>query len=117
MFHFQSKKTLHKPLLVRRVHDVDEAVCAVHVVLPVCADRLLPTDVPHVELHAVVVQGLDVEPLGGRCLRDVLIGETLHDGGLTCVVKAEDEDTRLLLAVDGKVEGGRWWVWCMGRVK
>ena len=45
---------LLKPHFVGGVHHVDEAVGVFKVVLPVWPDRLLASDVPHVELEALL---------------------------------------------------------------
>ena len=44
-------------------------------------------------------QSLDVEALGGHDCRDVLLRERLEDGGLTSIIKTEDQDTCLLLVL------------------
>jgi len=44
-------------------------------------------------------QSLDVEALCGHDSRDVFFGEGFQDGGLTGVVKTEDQNTCLLLVL------------------
>lgn len=83
------------------------------------------TDVPHIQLEAVLLQTLDVEALGRHdaveghmcrsrgsqgqtapaqrklvhALRDVFLRQGLQDGGLASIVKAQHEDSCLLLCL------------------
>ena len=116
--------TLADSFLISRVNDEDDAVGAVIVVLPVGSDSLLSTDVPHVQLKAILglqrvvranvvtktdnadyaviilaaftYQRFDVEALSRLDLGEVLVGELLEDGSLTSVVKTEHENLCLL---------------------
>merc|ERR1719203_2526977 len=49
---------------IRRIHDVNEGIAILEVVAPISADRLLAADVPHVQLHVLVLDALHVESLG-----------------------------------------------------
>eukprot|EP00740_Mantoniella_antarctica_P002650 CAMPEP_0181360730 /NCGR_PEP_ID=MMETSP1106-20121128/6835_1 /TAXON_ID=81844 /ORGANISM="Mantoniella antarctica, Strain SL-175" /LENGTH=181 /DNA_ID=CAMNT_0023474049 /DNA_START=296 /DNA_END=842 /DNA_ORIENTATION=- len=82
---------------VRGVHNVDERLGVLVIVAPVWANRLLPTNVPHIELEAVVHDGLDVEALRGGGGGDVLFAKPAENCRLTSIIQAEDQDTSLAI--------------------
>jgi len=58
---------------------------------------VLTSNIPHVQLETLVLQGLNVEALGWHNVMEVLIRKLLEDGGLACVVKAQHQNARLFL--------------------
>ena len=52
---------------------------------------------PH--LHSRLRDGLDFEPLGGRGVGHLLVGERLEDGGLAGVVQAEQNHLHLAVGL------------------
>ena len=64
---------------VRRIDDPDESVGGLEVVPPVRAKTLLAADVPHVEVEAAMLQGLDVEAQRGADGADVFAVELLQN--------------------------------------
>ena len=83
--------------VVRAVDDPNEGICPLVVVVPVLPDRLLPADVPDVELEAVGLDGLDVEAAGRGRLGRILVTEVLQNRRFAGVVEAEEEDAALVV--------------------
>lgn len=75
--------------------DAYQGIGLVVVVSPVGADRLLTSNVPHVQLETIVHKGLDIETLGGHNLGNILIGQLLQDGGLSRVIQTENQNASL----------------------
>ena len=88
------------PGAVARVNDEDEALGAAEVVPPQRPDLVLAADVPDVEFHVLVGDGLDVEA-DGRDGGDVLPElELVQDGRLAGGVEAEHQEAHLLGSED-----------------
>ena len=86
------------PLHVRRVHDVDKRVHVVEVVGPEGAQLELASNVPAIELDALVLEGFDVEANGGDRVDDLVELHLVEDGGLAGGVEAQHEEAHLFLA-------------------
>mmetsp|Transcript_13 Transcript_13/g.41 ORF Transcript_13/g.41 Transcript_13/m.41 type:complete len:243 (-) Transcript_13:27-755(-) len=84
-------------LAIVGVDDVDDRVGAVVVVLPQLAELLLATDVPHMELDILVLDGVDVEADRRDGLLHLVQLELLQDGRLAGGVEADHEDGGVLL--------------------
>jgi hypothetical protein len=59
----------------------------------------LTSDIPHVQLEAIVHKGLNIETLGGHDLGDVLIGQLLQNSGLSGVIQTQHEQASLLVGL------------------
>jgi len=55
------------------------------------------SNIPHVELEALMEHRLDVEALRGHSVGNVLIGKLLERGGFARVVETQHQDAELLL--------------------
>mmetsp|Transcript_46429 Transcript_46429/g.122642 ORF Transcript_46429/g.122642 Transcript_46429/m.122642 type:complete len:208 (-) Transcript_46429:37-660(-) len=91
------RAALFQAAAVGRVDDVDEGIRGLEVVAPIRANSLLTSNVPDVEFETLMHQALDVEALRWHDVRNVLFGQLLQNRRLARVVKAEHEDTGLLL--------------------
>lgn len=80
------------------VDDEDDALGVLEVMPPQRTDLVLSTDIPHGELDVLVLDGLNVEADGGDGGDDFTELELVQNGGLSCSVQTNHQDTHLLLA-------------------
>ncbi|GET90356.1 ADP ribosylation factor 3, putative [Leishmania tarentolae] len=84
---------------VGSIDNVNQAIHFIVVVWPVRADRLLATNIPHVQLKALTVDGFDVESLsrlgGGR----VLVGQLAENGSFASIIEAQNQHAWLCFAL------------------
>eukprot|EP00288_Rhodomonas_lens_P016375 CAMPEP_0177706748 /NCGR_PEP_ID=MMETSP0484_2-20121128/9387_1 /TAXON_ID=354590 /ORGANISM="Rhodomonas lens, Strain RHODO" /LENGTH=156 /DNA_ID=CAMNT_0019218223 /DNA_START=129 /DNA_END=599 /DNA_ORIENTATION=- len=73
----QLHTSLVDPSPISAINHVHQSISLIKVVPPVRADGLLTSNIPHVQLEALVDDRFDVEALGGHGVGDVLIGELL----------------------------------------
>ena len=88
------------PVPVGAVHHENEALGAGVVMSPEGPDLVLAPDVPHVELHILIGDGLHVEPDrgdGGDRLSQL---QLVQDGSLTGGIKSKHQYSHLLVAKD-----------------
>ena len=82
----QFMSRLLESLPVRRIDDVNQNVCVFKIVPPVWANFPLAANIPDVEFEAVRGDGLNVETLRWRDVRDVLGRQRLEDGRFARIV-------------------------------
>ena len=83
---FKRRAGLAEPGSVLGVHDKNEGICRLDVMLPQLANFGLPADVPQNEIAAVVSDFFAVEPDGGDGVDFFAEQEAIDAGGLARVV-------------------------------
>lgn len=58
------------------------------------------SDIPNIQLEAIVHERLNIETLGGHDLRNILVGKLLQNSGLSGVIQAQHKDTRFLVRLN-----------------
>lgn len=93
------------------IDDKDDGISVTRVLTPKGAHLVEAADVPTLELEPVGVDGLMVDTESGDCLETLPEDELIEDGGCTCAVEPEDEDTTrgVVVKVTGRVAAAHFW--------
>lgn len=90
-------------LWISGIHDEDESIGAVVVVLPALADLLLASNIPACEggLGARDLDLLRVEPYGGNAMNGLTTLHLIKKSGLSSSIEPEEEDPVFFVAKQG----------------